>query len=1265
MNRFKILQGVIPLTYGSTEKVMLCLLDTLGPDNYATAEEILHSPRLLHMLSTLDLKFHYKEISADLMPTNKPFLGIVIDSVSDSFITKVSFYDKVEEAMREIPLTINSKIMNRLINPKLNSDTSDIFELLSDFMSDVVYKDIVDFYNCEDIKLADRLTAKKMYVERFKQLFKNSTYNIIKGYIKDMDTPSIEYYYSCGDEFLGPVSTQLITDCLYNLLSSYFELYPEEKLNALLIKDDTESLCKLTDKIISMIDNPDIAPNSLKEMFEFANVQMFDGDFTDEDISEDYADFSKVPEEIREVDRLCGLGTLIASYANSCTGEMLCKLNSYFMKCCEDKEGFNGAIYKPASVLLTTFNSKFLVPLPSICDKPSVVITNQNTPLSLKLPSFTSLVANKYSQDDNISSNAIDVDWKTVLDKDRLSSIEFSNKTNYFSDASSGMYENINKYSTSRDIKDSYEISMSIPNTNCLSMYSSLFPEGDNPLKDILNPAELVTKFYDVHSIIDSYSKPEFFKPGYTREDMIGYISNNVESIDNIEEPFRKILHLYIDVALTISKCAISEQAFNSVLSHCYHSEVLDEYLRQLCEYALGINYVHTGISSNDVNTESDDNSDSNNDDFGTDLLVKFGSIVIGSDGLPIFQSLHFPDDTSVNNFTRNLYRQIPFLNRGIEPIKLYLSNHVSSSYSWADTFIQLMRWGHNRPTNLNIAGRDGMYLSLSTFTPTSFNGDVQALKPVLNEKYNSNKYIDKIITSKYTSPELNQILKQLNIPLTNLPLRGDVPVGVVVREEYFTGNVDKPSECISFYKAYDIFQFIRCYSSPNCGLVYLKYDGTKFISELPSLAKFCETTEFETRTLVANSLSQLSDLPSLMKYWKELLTDYENKLSNSDITTYSAYEFCSSLDPNSDFLKLFTTFSSYIKSYLSSILYQITSDRNTADIDTSVVNIPQQTILDLPDIVDAYLSLFKQIAVSYDFCNATFELALESIDAFLDYIYSNLQSMIEIVSVVNIVNALSSTDLPAVTSTDVVELKKQYNSRFTNSSLYLDDKLYLLPALKKLGNLKRWIPAGRGFDVGTGVVTKNKSSDMECHILYKMLSKIFTLYSNYSESKEVSKSFDITAFLNASIVASKVPLVSEFEASVKSNDSRFIILTKILTLKKANGQYVLQALESFQVKSPKDNIPLFYVFYLNYAKQGKSYTNMIFVLAKDYDEFISFCQSIRGDTVKTSFKGSMNISDELLGYMKEFCSRQSLDSLTCCYSSTADCQEFYKNYIK
>lgn len=315
-----------------------------------------------------------------------------------------------------------------------------------------------------------------------------------------------------------------------------------------------------------------------------------------------------------------------------------------------------------------------------------------------------------------------------------------------------------------------------------------------------------------------------------------GSPDNNTSEIYPNEKRYFDALCRLVDEGLMIENGIQCQQELDVLIHQGRHSLIVDQYLQDLCQDAMELNWAHTGtVLSRAVSGTSTSSDDSDTVDETVVAIPGYYTIQRGTG----------------EEFTRvslaSLARERIYsgeLHIGMEEVKAYCNRTVLNSYSWVYALIELIRWGSRKPSCLCVDSIDNskpVYLNLITMMPTTFKGNLRDLTPRKNELGSEYRLISRI-----TIPPHAGLFESIQgYTGINLNSEATYPVGVILETTYVEDSQ------ISKWTVVDLFTFAEHIKSG-----YLKVPGVVFDQDNNSIKVLVQD-------IMDSDISQLTSVSS------------------------------------------------------------------------------------------------------------------------------------------------------------------------------------------------------------------------------------------------------------------------------------------------------------------------------------------------------------------------------------------------------------------
>lgn len=336
-----------------------------------------------------------------------------------------------------------------------------------------------------------------------------------------------------------------------------------------------------------------------------------------------------------------------------------------------------------------------------------------------------------------------------------------------------------------------------------LSSYASLDPKIN---KDYI-PVDTVFKYYDSVAYRDCI---QLMKAPIDPKLIEGSPNNNTSEIFANEKRYFDALCRLVDEGIMNETGVQTQQELNVLIHQGRHSIIVDQYLEDLCQDAMELNWAHTGTVMSRAVSGTAVDDDSNEVD---ETVV----------GIPGYYTIQRGEGDSFKKVSlAHLAKERIYsgeLHIGMEEVKAYCNRTVLNSYSWVYALIQLLRWGARKPSCLCIDSQDNskpMYLNLITMIPTTFKGNLKDLTPKLNELGTPYRLISQI-----KIPPHAEVFESVH-SYTGISLDPNTSytAGVVLETTYVEDSQ------LSKWTIVDLFTFVEHIKSG-----YLKVPGVEFDS--------------------------------------------------------------------------------------------------------------------------------------------------------------------------------------------------------------------------------------------------------------------------------------------------------------------------------------------------------------------------------------------------------------------------------------------------
>lgn len=361
----------------------------------------------------------------------------------------------------------------------------------------------------------------------------------------------------------------------------------------------------------------------------------------------------------------------------------------------------------------------------------------------------------------------------------------------------------------SSSVVDDDDEAMDIP--NFIDSYDSL----NMDINASTIKVKSVFEFYDCCNIEEAVANYQEVNPRViiNVQDIKGYAANNLLPVQSNELNFFIGLRNLVFEGICTEKKLITINELNEALNKGITSEIVDEFIQDMCQDAYTLNWKHTGHVENTDDEDSDDSGDSTT----VTLLTGHYRVLIDSSG-----KLYRKPESVVEENTGNTEAMVGIetFPSGWQHIRTYISSSVANSLGWAETLIRLLRWGSRKPDALSVPTSVGkrLFLNMQSLAVSDFSGDFSRLTPIsyTNIDGTSTTYVlDGIIHSGINPSSLDYIRTATGVQLQD---NINTPCGLILST--FT------RERIVRQTFMDIFTAAMLISSGNVSILGVSFDN-------------------------------------------------------------------------------------------------------------------------------------------------------------------------------------------------------------------------------------------------------------------------------------------------------------------------------------------------------------------------------------------------------------------------------------------------------
>lgn len=419
---------------------------------------------------------------------------------------------------------------------------------------------------------------------------------------------------------------------------------------------------------------------------------------------------------------------------------------------------------------------------------------------------------------------------------------------------------------------------------------------------------------------------------------IIGNPQNNMLGIQPNEMRYYEALKNLIIEGIMIENNVVTRDEVEALMAQGKRSKIVDQYLADLAADAFAVNWTHTGMVLNTIESEVTDDDDDDSQ----------GNVEIGV-AYPGYYRVDFKDGELITTMLvetcRKKFTEGSFI-EGITRIRHYCNNQIFNSFAWAEALIRLLRWGDRKPSCLCIKSFDNSkpeYLDLNTMTLTPFAGNVEDLVPVyIDQDNNITQRIYGVATISpegFSNPSLIKDTFEVSLDKDK-----PIPVGIMLRTDYVSQNIFK-------IDVVDIETFITMVSA---GAIRLK--GVSFDKETNTFSVSPEAQDqvaayFDAEEVLSGNLKDIIintiQNPSIVRTLQVISSRFKD-VRLQEINTFTVW---------SEFLKLENVDHMYSAMNIVNIAKE--EERNA-----EMAKLRQRTALTAARVIK--LSLIEQLCIPY-----------------------------------------------------------------------------------------------------------------------------------------------------------------------------------------------------------------------------------------------------------------------------------------------------------
>lgn len=375
-------------------------------------------------------------------------------------------------------------------------------------------------------------------------------------------------------------------------------------------------------------------------------------------------------------------------------------------------------------------------------------------------------------------------------------------------------------------------------------------------------PNSSITEFWDVVSD-QPIPHPSGYKTNrkgklYQPQDILGYPENNNTPILPNEQSFYAQALELLNIGISIEHCALSNEAYALVKDKL--SPIVRDYFKLLARQAYNVNWSHTGMAQpiyGEVWEDPDDDDDervSEVQEYKMQLPCRLGdyNLQINPPKFKWFyesETFKYITDEEMRSqaIREELRRRAPRLNLGFNgsaDISDTKSNsalvgfisEIETNTCWIDTFLRLLRWGHNKPTVLvrkplkedgvsNTDNQKPLFWDLNSGSVVRFDGNTEAQVPIINPDTGNSFKVENIITTDLivSTRLLANFYPNLKIDKTLDEIELKVPVGICYMQKH-------EGDILYRFEYEDIFTYHSKVHDPQISKGHISWDGEKYV---------------------------------------------------------------------------------------------------------------------------------------------------------------------------------------------------------------------------------------------------------------------------------------------------------------------------------------------------------------------------------------------------------------------------------------------------